>query len=128
MVCDTDIRQSFGIYFQAAVQDALIKELKVINYFKLSSKVRIFVFEDVIAMRANGNYLFDPIGFENLNVLKGLHLVKHLIPGAARRIACTGFLFPKYSIVNIQEAQDFRKGPGDFLVTVVKGPRTTNPE
>ena len=45
------------------------------DYFIITSQVGIFVFKNIIAMRADGEDLLHLIHFENFNILKRLHLV-----------------------------------------------------
>ena len=94
----------------------------------MASQVRVFVFEYIITMRADGQYFPDFIYPEQFNIMQGLHLVKHFVSGPPCRISRTCFFIPENSIADLQMGEYFSKCPCNFTVPVIKRTRTSNPE
>ena len=51
----------------------------MVNHFKITFELRIFIFNRVIAMRAAGDYFLDVVALQYFNILLGLRLIGHLI-------------------------------------------------
>src|SRR5687768_6507919 len=94
----------------------------------MPAKVRIFIFENMKAVRAGGNYLFNIISIQNLDVAGSHHLEKELVTGSSGRIAIARFFRAKNREIDFEMVQDFDKRPGNFLRALVKRTGTSYPE
>ena len=65
----------------------------MVNDFVVASEGGVFVFEGVEAVGTGGDYLFDFIHVEDLDVLERHHLIDKFVSGSAGGVAGAGFFF-----------------------------------
>src|SRR5262245_41269311 len=85
----------------------------------VTAEVRIFILENVEAMRAGSHDLLDAIAIHYLNVVHRLHLKKKLVARTSCRIAIAHLVCAESCKSYPCCIQDFGEGNGDTLVTVV---------
>ncbi len=82
----------------------------MMNNLELTSELRIFVFQHVIAVWTGDHDLFDPIAFKSLDVLHRLELEQVLVAHAPCWIAAAGLLLAKDAEVDAGSLQYLAKG------------------
>ena len=79
-------------------------------------------------MRTAGNYFFNFISIQNLNIGHGLHLEKKLIACPFRGISGAAFFSSQHGIANSYMLKNFTNIAGYFLCTFIKATGTTYPK
>lgn len=100
----------------------------MMNHFKLPAKIRVFIFEGVVIVRAAGEYLFHLVHLKQFDIHQGLHLEEHFVPCPTGHIPAVSFFGPKHSIAYSKMGQYLYKFPANFLVPVVECSSGTYPE
>ena len=100
----------------------------MVDHFVVAAQYRVFIFEDVEAMRTSSNDLFNIIAVQNLDILVCHHLEHKFIAGSSCRITCAHFFFTQDGIFNTYFIENGHKSFGDFLCTLVKTTGAAHPE
>jgi len=94
---------------------------------KVSSQLRILIFEGIEAMGARRDDLLHVVGVEDLDVLEGQHLEEEVVPGTFGGVACTAFFGTEDTPPDASGLKEPDKSPGYPLRSVIKAGRTTHP-
>jgi len=91
------------------------------HHLELAPELAVLVLDRVVAVRARGQNLLEPVLLEDLDVLLGLEQV--LVARPARRVAAAALLRAQDGERYARLLQQLRQGRGDLLVAVLEGAR-----
>ncbi len=100
----------------------------VVHNFIIATKPWILIFYSVKTMWASSNYLLYFITVQHFNICHCLHLEKKFISSPFCGIAGATFFSSQNGKIYICFIEQFHKGFGYFLCTVVKAPCATYPK
>ena len=105
----------------------MFKQLRVVNHFVGSTKLRILVGKRVEAVWALRNDLAHTHAVQHFNVWHGQHLEQVLIAASARAVTSAHFTWSKNCHVNAGTLEQLRHRLRNFFILVVEASCATNP-
>src|ERR1700722_15853175 len=129
MVCYTfAFKRASLLQPDPAFVEQLLEQYRMMDDLILSPQRGIFVAEDIEAMGTGGDYFFNTVIIQQLNILVGHHLEKEFVAGTPDRISGAHLLFAEDGISDTDLIEDSSKGHGDPLRPLVKAAGAAYPK
>src|SRR5687768_9569027 len=93
-------KQAVFFHFDLPFIDQLLKKCGMMDYFVTATEFRIFVPENIEAMRTSGYDFLNSIVIQNLDILISHHMEHKFIPCPSHRITSAHLFFTKYGVLN----------------------------
>src|SRR5205085_6988358 len=100
--------------------DELLDELAVVDHLVTSAKLRVFVLDDVEAVRTARDDTPRLIGVQRLDVLLSQDLIEILVARPSSRVAAAGLFPTENGKRDVCAAEDAHQGLSEALVPVIE--------